>query len=43
MVSKQRDRSRRRQVRRKGDSNFWKFWMTPVEGGSVTDAARNHD
>jgi len=28
---------------RKKPNDFLKFWMTPVEGGPVTDAAKDHD
>lgn len=28
---------------REAKDDFWKFWMTPFEGGPVTDAAKDHD
>ncbi|MEM2866336.1 MAG: hypothetical protein QXM46_04870 [Candidatus Hadarchaeales archaeon] len=44
MAFEQKDELLRRLKRaREAQRDFWKFWMTPAEGGPVTDAARDHD
>jgi hypothetical protein len=32
-----------KRLKKRRNSEFWEFWMTPVEGGPVTDAAKDHD